>query len=111
MTIPFRPLGIITEMIEQMDLEVTYAYDDLAFISSNAFLLRMGEKGSQVHLYFNDESDVDKRDQIQEKMMSLALPRGLDIIYSGTYEMKPREDEQVDIHFHEVDTKQDTSTT
>lgn len=110
MTIPFRPLGIITEVIEQMELEVTYAYDDLIFISHNAFLLRMGDQGQDVHLYFNNESDEDKRDQVQEQLVSFAIQRGLNVIDSGTYDMKQREDEQMDIHFYENDMKQDTKS-
>lgn len=101
MTIPLRPLGIITEMIEQMGLEVTYAFEDLAFISHNAFLLRMGDPGEIVHLYFNEESQADKREIVYEQLTNLAAERALKIINSGTYTMKPREDEQLDIHFQE----------
>ena len=105
MTVPFRPLGIITEMIEQMDLEVTYAFEDLAFISHNAFLLRMGEQGEIVHLYFNEESQPDKRDIVLEQLTNLATERGLKIINSGTYTMTAREeDEQLDIHFQEINS-------
>ena len=101
MKIPYRPLGIITEMIEQMDLEVTYAYEDLVFISHNAFILRMGESGTKLHLYFNEESELNKRDQISEQLIMLGVDRGLEILQSGTYRMKPREDEKLDIHFNE----------
>lgn len=105
MTVPFRPLGIITEVVETMDLEVTYAFEDLVFISHNAFLLRMGEQGERVYLYFNQESEDDKRDLIQSQLNTLAAKRGLTVLSSGTYQMKAREDEQIDIHFHEGDVK------
>ncbi len=85
-----------------MDLEVTYVYEDLVFISHNAFLLRMGEKEPQVHLYFNEESQPDDRDIITKQLTELASPRGLQIIDSGSYVMKSRQaDEQLDIHFAE----------
>lgn len=106
MSIPYRPLGIITEVIEQMELNVTYAYDDLVFISHNAFLLRMGDVGESVHLYFNTESNVDKRGHIEQELMALTVSRGLNVINSGTYVMKPREDEEMDIHFYETTGKQ-----
>lgn len=101
MLVPYRPLGIITEVIEQMDLEVTYAYEDLVFISHNAFLLRMGETGEKIHLYFNEESEVDKRDPILSQLTALGAERGLEILLSGTYAMKSGKDEQLDIHFRE----------
>ena len=102
MTVPYRPLGIIVQVIEQMDLEVTYAYEDLVFISHNAFLLRMGDKGENIHLYFNEESEADKREQIEQQLIDLATNFELNILNSGTYHIQPREDEQVDIHFHEI---------
>ena len=101
MTVPFRPLGIITEVVEQMGLDVTYAYEDLAFISHNAFLLRMGDLGKDVHLYFNEESDAAERSTITEQLTQLASARDLTIINSGTYGMKSRPDDQLDIHFIE----------
>lgn len=106
MSIPYRPLGMITEVIEQMDLEVTYAYEDLVFISHNAFLLRMGDQGERVHLYFNQESHTDKRNPIQEQLTALGTLRGLKIVNSGTYTMVPREDDQMDIHFQEIETSE-----
>ena len=101
MMIPYRPLGIIAEMIEQMDLEVTYAYDDLVFISHNAFLLRMGARGEQVYLYFNNESERDKRQDILDQLSTLAQDRGLSLLHHGTYVMTPRDDAQLKICFYE----------
>lgn len=85
-----------------MGLEVTYAYDDLVFIEHNAFLLRMGQKGEQVYLYFNEDSDLDSRGDVKKQLIEQASPKGLQILDSGTYVMKPREDEQLDIHFNEI---------
>ncbi len=101
MDVPYRPLGIIVGIIEQLGLEVTYAYEDLVFVSHNAFLLRMGEKGEQVHLYFNAESEEDQRDEVREQLTSLSAEHGVRILNSGTYSITPREDEQLDIHFNE----------
>ena len=101
MEIPYRPLGLIIEAIESMGLEVTHAYEDLVFVSHNAFLLRMGSKGEMVHMYFNEESEPDKRPLLHEQLSSLGAERGLKILWSGTYTMEQRDDEHVDIHFAE----------
>lgn len=101
MSLPYRPLGIITEVIEAMGLDVTYAYDDLVFIEHNAFLLRMGEQGEQVYLFFNEESAPDSRGEVKKQLAEHASPKGLQILSRGTYVMKPREDDQIDIHFNE----------
>lgn len=99
MSVPYRPLGMITEIIEQMDLEVTYTFEDLVFISHNAFLLQMGQNGETVYLYFNEESQSDKRDSITSQLIQLGKQREIVFIQRGTYVMKPRKDEQLDIHF------------
>ncbi len=101
MPVSYRPLGMIAEMIEQMDLKVTHAWEDLVFISHNAFLLKMGDRGELVYLYFNQESDPGRRDEIADQLTALAADRGLQVFNSGAYLMKPRDDEQIDIHFHE----------
>lgn len=101
MSIPYRPLGIIIEVIEAMGLDVTYAYDDLVFIEHNAFLLRMGEQGEQVYLFFNEDSDPDSRGEVKKQLTEQASSKGLQISSSGTYVMKPREDDRIDIHFNE----------
>ena len=101
MSIPYRPLGVITETIESIGLDVTYAYEDLVFIEHNAFLLRMGQQGEKVHLYFNCESLPESRKDIAKQLTEMALEKGLQILQSGTYTMKQREDNQLDIHFNE----------
>ena len=60
MSVPYRPLGLIMEAVELMGLEVTHAYEDLVFISHNAFLLRMGSEGQQVYLYFNEGCEPEQ---------------------------------------------------
>lgn len=101
MSVPYRPLGLIMEAIEQMGLEVTHAYEDLVFISHNAFLLRMGSQAEQVHLYFNEDCEPDQRGPLHGQLSRFGAEYGLTILCSGTYTMEQREDEQLDIHFKE----------
>ena len=101
MTVPYRPLGIISAMIAEMELEVTYAYEDLVFISHNAFLLRMGEKGGDVFLYFNQNCEFENRGVILQTITELGALRGLEVLDSGTFEMEPRDDDQLEIRFVE----------
>ena len=68
MTIPYRPLAIVREIINAMGLEVTYAYEDLVHVEHNAFLLQMGESGEIVNLYFNTESLAEERDKITDRL-------------------------------------------
>ncbi len=102
MTIPLRPLGLIKQMIDETGLSVTHVWDDLVFIEHNAYILQMGEKGEDVLLHFNTESDEDKRDEITATLMLLGKESGLKVNRAGTYSLKQRDDENIDIEFHEL---------
>lgn len=85
MSIPYRPLGHIREVITAMGLEVTHAFDDLVFIEHNAFLLQMEEEGEKVSLYFNTDSDVNVRHDIATKLAEFGATQQLFITRKGTY--------------------------
>lgn len=57
---PFSPLGILKMALKTIGHEGSHCYDDLVFIEHNAVLLRMGQKGEEVSLFFNTESDIEK---------------------------------------------------
>ncbi|NOR23489.1 MAG: hypothetical protein GQ542_03715 [Desulforhopalus sp.] len=98
--IPFRPLGILKTILETIGCEVTHCYEDLVFVEHNAFLLRMEAKGEEVSLLFNTESDVDKRDEIEELLNNAGKTHNLVISCSGTYQMTPNEtDVTINIEF------------
>lgn len=100
--IPYRPLGILKTLMESLGFEVTHCYEDLVFIEHNAFLLRMEEKGEEVSLFFNTESDVDKRDEIAERIKTEGKAHNLTISCSGTYQMTPNEvDGTINLEFRE----------
>jgi hypothetical protein len=87
--IPFRPLGILKTVLESLDFQVTHCYEDLVFIEHNAFLLRMEEKGEEVSLFFNSESETDKRAGIAAALASTGKLHCLVISRRGTYALMP----------------------
>ena len=89
--VPFRPLGILKNVMENLGFEVTHCYEDLVFVEHNAFLLRMEEKGEEVSLLFNTESDVEKRDEIINRFITEGKAHNLVISPAGTYQMTPNE--------------------
>jgi len=102
MPVPFRPLGLIRDIVETLGLNVTYTYDDMVYIEHNAFLLRMGEQGEQVHLYFNSESDEQEREKITADLRTAGKKHQINILRSGTYTMTAIvEKESIEIEFHE----------
>ncbi len=85
--VPYRPLGILKTLLETLGFEVTHCYEDLVFVENNAFLLRMEEKGEEVSLLFNAESDVDKRNAIAERFTTEGKIHNLVISCAGTYQL------------------------
>lgn len=102
MTVPYRPLGHIREVVGALGLAVTYTFEDLVYVEHNAFLLRMGEPPEMVYLYFNTASNPQEREEITRKLQSAGHGCLIEIQRSGTYTMTPRPDEeQIEIAFHE----------
>jgi hypothetical protein len=85
--IPFRPLGILKTVLESLDFQVTHCYEDLVFIEHNAFLLRMEEKGEEVSLFFNSESEAGKRAGIAASLAGAGKLHRLVILRRGTYRL------------------------
>jgi len=88
--------------MESLGFEITHCYEDLLFVEHNAFLLRMEEKGEEVSLLFNVDSDVDKRDEIAEIFSTRGKDHNLIIACSGTYQMTQNEaDGTINLAFQE----------
>ena len=103
MTIPFRPLGLIASVVEALGFQVSYAYDDLVFITHNAFLLRMEDEGEDVFLYFNEACEVSARQPIVDHLTSLATHKELVIHEAGTFAMSQKDTENLNIQFYDYE--------
>jgi hypothetical protein len=93
MTVPYRPLGLIKEVIETTGLEITHVFEDLVFIEHNTYLLQMGERGEDVRLYFNSESTADMRGDIAFHLAEEGGKHGLTVERCGTFRMAQDEGE------------------
>ena len=101
MSVPYRPLGHIREVITAMGLEVTHAFDDLVFIEHNAFLLQMGKVGEDVSLYFNTDSDESAREEITTRLIEAGKIQELKISPQGTYSViQGDSDDSFQLAFH-----------
>lgn len=90
--VPYRPLGLIKELVEAMNLEVTYMYEDLVFVEHNAFLLQMGEKGEDLFIWFNTESAPEERPEILYKLTGLAAELSLVAAVKGLFSMQQNDE-------------------
>ncbi len=103
-TIPFRPLGILKSLLENLGFQVTHCYEELLFTEHNAFLLRMEDKGEEISIFFNTDSDTEKRGEITETIKNEGVKNGLNISRLGTYQLTPNEtDETLSLELREND--------
>ncbi len=94
MDIPYRPLGLLRELIESMGLAITHVFEDLVFVEHNAFLLQMGEEGADVRLWFNSQSLPAERSGIADTLAAIGMECGLHIDRRGTFRMTQQEGDQ-----------------
>ena len=98
--IPYRPFGLIKELVENHGFSITHYYEDLIFTEQNAFLLQMGEQGKDVTLVFNTDCNLDTRDSIDQVLSAAGLDVGLHFKAQGTYRLTPNtENDTIDIEF------------
>jgi hypothetical protein len=68
-SIPFRPLGEILEIVQQIGFDITYAYDDLLFSNHHVFIIRFDAAiQNRIWLHFNQDCQSKERISIQEKL-------------------------------------------
>lgn len=101
MDIPFRPLGPLMQLLEELGHEVTYAYDDLVFINDNDFLLQFGTAGHSLGLFFNRDCPKKTSEAIEQSIIPAADRKGLSITRKGAYRLLGQEDETMQIEFFE----------
>jgi hypothetical protein len=99
MATKFQPLGKVANMVETMGLEVTYAYEDLAFIQHNAFLIQFTDDDSKLLVHFNEECPVGDRADLTTILSGRAGELNLTLTFSGTFSMNQNENDEIDIKF------------
>ena len=98
--IPYRPLGIVTSVLESAGYGMAYVYEDLVFPDNNGFLLKMGESGADVSLHFNEEMNVDNRSSISDVLKHKGEEQGVRISPAECYRLVQNEEEKtIDILF------------
>lgn len=101
MSVPYRPLGLVKEMLEQMGVEVSYAYDDLVFMEHNYFLLQFGEVGEALYFYANRETvDSDVQSSFTQ-IQAVARAQGIILQHRGSYRISAGDNENLALELFE----------
>lgn len=103
MSLPFRPLGTVKEMLEQIGMDISYAYEDLIFLEHNHFLLQFGEEGAILFFYANVETPADASVRLFDQVRSAAVKEGLTLLHRGRYRVSMGKQECLTLEFLEDD--------
>jgi hypothetical protein len=77
MTLPYRPLGVVKQLLEEVGMDITYAYEDLVFIRHNPCLLQFGREGEMLFFYASVETGAAKAKELFSAIQAKALGQGI----------------------------------
>ncbi len=98
-TPPVKPLGLLTEAVEAMGLEITYAYDDLAFGAHNIFLVQFPpDAGAPLQLFFNETCETEAADAVENALTEECAKRGLALQRAGLYVLEDGGEDDEELH-------------
>ncbi len=98
-TIPFRPLGLIMNVIESCGFNLTHLHDDLIFTEENVILLRMEADPKIVSLYINQDCAPKAADDLADILCLGALDYGLKFVRRGRYTLRQSGEQSIQVLF------------
>ncbi|MBC2606585.1 hypothetical protein [Pelagicoccus albus] len=98
-----RPLYLVNELAKAVGEEVTYAYDDLAFISHSEVLVQFVENSESealLHFYVHQDFDEEVFAAKKAKYEIAASKQGTTLICQGRFTLNAKEDsDEIDLQF------------
>ncbi|HKL22898.1 MAG TPA: hypothetical protein VJ904_13910 [Tichowtungia sp.] len=95
-----KPLGKITAILAEMELEVTYAYDDLVFVQHSAFMVQFTDESAKLKMFINTECEPKVANDVAANMVLAFDEAGFEVTLAGRFFLTPNEDETLNIEFH-----------
>ena len=94
-----RPLGLVTALLADCGLEVTYAYDDLVFVQHSAFLLQFTDEPKSLKMYINTECEQAVAEEVGQKIIDAHAEKAFSVMSAGKFTVSQNEDETIDLTF------------
>lgn len=100
MEVPYRPLGLLKQLLEEIGGEISYVYEDLIFLNHNVYLLQFGSGGNLLSFHANQEASAEDAQSAFETFSCAASGRGFVTTFEGSYTLTQEEGETINLHFH-----------
>ncbi|MGD9946932.1 MAG: hypothetical protein AB7U29_00475 [Desulfobulbus sp.] len=101
MALAYRPLGVVKQLLEEIGIEITYAYEDLVFIQHSPILLQFGKKGEELFSYTNVDAVGEEASQIFAAIQAKVSGEGITLMHRGRYRLSEAEGENLSLEFIE----------
>ncbi len=98
-SVPFRPLGIVAEILEGMKIEITYAYEDLVFTGHNLYLLQFGEKGEDLYFIENEEATAEQLAGHFDALQTRFQEQGITLSPKGKFAASTSDEDELQLRF------------
>ena len=96
------PVGKVMNWLEAAGFEVSYLYEDLIFVESNAFLIRFESADpNSILIYTNSECETSKASELNQLLLDEAKKHELIPVIKGTFSLSQRNDDEIDIRFED----------
>ena len=98
MSINYRPLGYVMEILESVGIPVSFSYDDLVFVENNSLVVKFNdENDKQLFLYFNKDLDLKVANELEKSLMNVAIEKGFSFVNSGKYSIRQKSEEKEEL--------------
>jgi len=97
--IPFRPLGLIMNVIENCGFNLGHLHDDLIFTEENVILLKMEADPGTVSFYVNQDCEARAIPDMEATLCIGAREEGLTFIKRGSYSLKQNDKKSFNVTF------------
>jgi hypothetical protein len=94
-----KPLGLVTALLADLGLEVTYAYDDLVFVQHSAFLLQFTDEPKALKMYINTECEPAVAEDVGKQIIDAHAEKAFSVMSAGQFTITDNDDETINIEF------------
>jgi hypothetical protein len=99
MTLPYRPLGELKSVLENLGVDITYAYEDLVFVQHNHYMFQFGETGDQLVYFANVDTPAGEAENHFRTIQRVIGAKGIFLRNGGRYKLTPATDQTLSIEF------------
>jgi hypothetical protein len=97
---PLPQIGKVMNWLETSGFVVSYLYEDLVFVESNAFLIRIEPSDLQsILIYTNSECETSEAATLEQLLLGEAEKHGLKPVKKGKFTLSQRSDDEISIRF------------